>query len=215
MSADVGAPAARASAATGSKRADRITKAVQKLRSVLTEGEAVREGVFQLRLWALTHRRSLLATTDRRIIFFRRGLFGGFNMTDFQWQDVRSAHVKEHFFPAYLGADLIVSTDSLRVRMPGLDSDKARRIYAFAQAQEQAWREKNRIREIEELRAKSGGITLGAAGSPVVASPAASVAPAAAEDMAKKLKEAKELLDCGAISDVEFETIKARFLNSV
>jgi hypothetical protein len=33
--------------------------------------------------------------------------------------------------------------------------------------------------------------------------------------MAKKLKEAKELLDCGAITDVEFETIKARYLNSM
>ncbi len=33
--------------------------------------------------------------------------------------------------------------------------------------------------------------------------------------MSKKLKEAKELLDCGAISDVEFETIKARFLNNI
>ncbi len=96
--------------------------------------------------------------------------------------------------------------------MPGLDSVKARRIYAFAQAQEQAWREKNRIREIEELRAKSGGITLNGSGSPLSAPVAA---PAGAEDMAKKLKEAKELLDCGAISDVEFETIKARFLNNI
>jgi hypothetical protein len=213
MSADAGVPTARSSAAKVNKKFDRIARAIEKLRSVLTTGEVVRESVFQLRLWALTHRRSLLATTDRRIIFFRRGLLGGFDMTDFQWQDVRNAHVKEHFFPAILGADLIiVSTEGRRMEMAGLDSDKARKIYAFAQAQEQAWREKNRIREIEELRAKSGGITLNGAGSPIGA-PAA--APARAEDMSKKLKEAKELLDCGAISDVEFETIKARFLNNI
>ncbi len=213
MSADVGVRAARTTAAKANNKAGRIGRALEKLRSVLTSGEVVREGVFQLRLWALTHRRSLVATTDRRIIFFRRGLLGGFDMTDFQWQDVKSAHVKEHFFPAYIGADLvIVSADGGSVKMPGLNSDKARKIYAYAQAQEQAWREKNRIREIEELRAKSGGITLNGAGSPIGA-PAA--APACAEDMSKKLKEAKELLDCGAISDVEFETIKARYLNNM
>ena len=203
MGADAGAPAARTAVAKVNKKTDRVARAIEKLRSVLTSGEVVRESVFQLRLWALTHRRSLVATTDRRMIFFRRG----------QWQDVKNAHVKEHFFPACFGADLtIVSRDGRTVKMPGLDSVKARRIYAFAQAQEQAWREKNRIREIEELRAKSGGITLNGSGSPLSA-PAA--APAGAEDMAKKLKEAKELLDCGAISDVEFETIKARFLNNI
>ena len=96
--------------------------------------------------------------------------------------------------------------------MLGIDSVQARRIYAFAQAQDQPWREKNRIREIEELRAKSGGITLNGAGG-AVGAPA--VAPTGAADMTKKLKEAKELLDCGAISDVEFETIKARYLNNM
>ncbi len=135
MSADVGAPAARNAEAKVSKRTGRIARAIEKLRSVLTSGEVAREGVFQLRLWALTHRRSLVATTDRRIIFFRRGLLGGFDMTDFQWQDVKSAHVKEHFFPAYIGADLIiVSADGRSVKMPGLGSDKARKIYAYAQA---------------------------------------------------------------------------------
>ena len=168
MSADVGATTAVSAPAKLKKRPARIAKAIQKLRSVLTSGEVIQEGVFQLRLWALTHRRSMVATTDRRMIFFRRGLLGGFDMTDFQWQDVKNAHVKEHFFPGYLGADLIiVSTDGRRVKMQGLDSDKARKIYAYAQAQEQAWREKNRIREIEELRAKSGGITLSGSGSPV------------------------------------------------
>ena len=213
MSADVGAPATSTAEAKVNKPTGRIARAIQKVRSVLTAGEVAREGVFQLRIWALLHRRSLVATTDRRIIFFRRGLLGGFNMTDFQWQDVKSAHIKEHFFPALFGADLIIiSADGQRVKMPGLDSGKARKIYAIAQAQEQAWREKNRIREIEELRAKSGGITLNGPGNPVAAS-----APSAAAtgDMAKKLKEAKELLDCGAITDVEFETIKARYLNSM
>ena len=213
MSAGVEVPGAGTTAAKVNQKRGRIGKAIKKVRSVLTAGEVPREGVFQLRLWALLHRRLLVVTTDRRIIFFRRGLLGGFNMTDLQWQDVKNAHVKEHIFPALFGADLIIeSADGHQLKMLGLDSEKARAIYSFAQAQEQAWREKNRIREIEELRAKSGGITLNGAGNPLGAT-----TPAATDagEMAKKLKEAKELLDCGAITDVEFETIKARYLNSM
>ena len=73
-----------------------------------------------------------------------------------------------------------------------------------------------RIREIEEMRAKSGGITLNGSEGPIAgAAPSAAPVTAGPDDMVKKLKEAKELLDCGAITDVEFETIKARYLNTL
>ena len=189
----------------------RLAQAIAKLSSVLTPGEAVQDVAFQLRLWAILHRRALVATTGRRIIFFWRGLLGGFDMVDLQWQDVRNAQVKEHFFPAYLGADItIVSKNGRHVNLRGLDSGTARKIYAYAQDQEQAWREKNRIREMEELRAKSGGITLNGPGN-AIASPGAQGP--STEDVLRKLKEAKELLDADAISDVEYEAIKARVLN--
>ena len=68
----------------------------------------------------------------------------------------------------------------------------------------------DRIREMEELRAKSGGITLNGAGN-ALASPGGQRP--GADDVTRKLKEAKELLDAGAISDAEYETIKARVLN--
>ncbi len=189
----------------------RLAQAIAKLGSVLTPGEAVQDVVFQLRLWAILHRRALVATTDRRIIFFWRGLLGGFNMLDLQWQDVRNAKVKEHFFPAYLGADItVVSKNGRHVRLRGLGSETARKIYSYAQAQEQAWREKNRIREMEELRAKSGGITLTGPGN-AMAPPGMQAS--TTEDVLRKLKEAKELLDADAISDAEYEAIKARVLN--
>lgn len=195
----------------GVSKVGRIARAIEKLDSVLTPGEVIQEFAFQLRLRALTHRRSVVATTDRRIIFFQRGLFGGFDMTDFQWQDVKNAHVKEHFFPGLLGANLVIdSSEGRTVVIRGLDSERARKIYTYAQAQEQAWREKNRIREIEELRAKSGGITLDGMGRSAGTSGDEATS---AEDVPKKLKEAKDLLDYGAISDVEYETIKARLLN--
>ena len=211
MSASLGVRSAETAAAKGKRRGGRLAQAITKLGSVLTPGESVEDVVFQLRLWALVHRRAVLATTDRRIIFFWRGLLGGFEMVDFQWQDVKNAHVREHFFPPYLGADIaIASKDGRRVRLRGLDSEIARNIYSYAQAQEQAWREKSRIREMEELRAKSGGITLNGAGN-ALASPGGQRP--GADDVTRKLKEAKELLDAGAISDTEYETIKARVLN--
>ena len=211
MSAIMGARSAETAAAKGKRTGGRLARAITKLGSVLTPGESVEDVVFQLRLWALVHRRAMVATTDRRIIFFWRGLLGGFQMVDYQWQDVKNAHVREHFFPTYLGADIaIASKDGRRVKLRGLGSEIARRIYSYVQAQEQAWREKSRIREMEELRAKSGGITLNGPGN-ALASPGGQRA--GADDVTKKLKEAKELLDDGAISDAEYETIKARVLN--
>jgi hypothetical protein len=70
---------------------------------------------------------------------------------------------------------------------------------------EQEWREKRRVREMEEARAKSGGVYLGSgqgAGSP-------------AEDPVAKLSKAKQMLDQGLISEAEYETVKAKILSSM
>jgi hypothetical protein len=158
--------------------------ALEKLDTLLTPGEQVQEFAFQLRIHSLLRRRGVVVATDRRVIFLSRGL---------------------------LGADLFVGAEDERQHsIVGADSASVRRIYSFAQHQEQAWREKNRIRKMEEMRAQAGGVTIsqgmndGSAAGP-------SGGPSGA-DLMGQLKEAKALFDQGALSDTEYETLKAKLL---
>ncbi|MCX6997012.1 MAG: SHOCT domain-containing protein [Kiritimatiellaeota bacterium] len=107
--------------------------------------------------------------------------------------------------------DLAMSGESRTLTFSGLRKEEAQAVYRICQAQEQAWREKRRLRELEELRAKSGGIQLGT-------SPVSSLSPqpqTETGDAATRLQRAKEMLEKGLITDSEFETIKARIVGSI
>jgi hypothetical protein len=93
-------------------------------------------------------------------------------------------------------------------RFTGLRKIDAQAVYRFCQAQEQAWREKRRLRELEELRAKYGGFqgyTASTASAFAREGTASSV-----DDLTSRLGRAKDMVVKGLISDSEFETIKAR-----
>jgi hypothetical protein len=83
-----------------------------------------------------------------------------------RWQDLKDVQLQVGTFAADLviaalaSPDLAISGTAGSLRFTGLR--KAEAVYRLCQANEQAWREKRRIRELEELRAKSGGIQLGA-----------------------------------------------------
>ncbi|MET0385254.1 MAG: PH domain-containing protein [Polyangiales bacterium] len=183
--------------------------ALETTRSLLTSGERIEHAAFQLRLRALLHRRVLLIATDRRVLVLQRRLIGGFHMHDIQWQDVREARVREHVLPSLFGADLeIVAHDGRRCTLIGGESSTVRAAYAYAQGQEQAWREKHRVRKMEELRAEAGGVTVGngaALGNGHTTN-------LRRDDVMAKLREAKALLDERAITDVEYESLKAKIL---
>jgi hypothetical protein len=86
-------------------------------------------------------------------------------------------------------------------------------VYRICQANEQAWREKRRIRELEEMRAKSGGIQLGATN---VGMPSATNVPSAnGEDAVARLEQAKAMRDKGLITDSEYESLKARIVSNL
>ena len=192
-----------------------LTKALEHLNSVLVAGETIEAWAIQRRLFALTNRRILIAATTGRFIKIKRGLFGGFDMTDFRWQDLGDAKIKVGIFGADLfikifgTTDLAISKDSNQLLvLPGLRKEQAEQIYRLAQAQDQSWREKRRIRELEELRAKSGGVTIGSnIGSQQTAS--------ASEDTAAKLQQAKDMLEKKLITDSEYESIKARIISGI
>ena len=193
----------------------RLTKALEHLNSVLVSGETLEAWAIQRRLFALTKRRILIAATSGRFIQIKRGLLGGYDMTDFRWQDLGDAKIKVGIFGAdvfmkiYGSTDLAISKDSNQVLiLRGLRKEQAEQIYRLAQAQDQSWREKRRIRELEELRAKSGGVIIG--NNPVTQQPGN-----ASEDASSKLQQAKEMLDKRLITDSEYESIKAKIISGL
>jgi len=193
-----------------------LDKPLADLRSVLIPGEALEAWAIQRRLFAIGHRRVLVAATSGRLILITRPLLGGFALVSVRWQDLEEVTLRVGVFAADLGVRAGKATDlaslaiegSQRVELKGLRKGQAQAVYRICQGQDQAWREKRRVRELEELRARSGGIQVlagsalggGAAGAP--------------DDAVHRLQEAKRLLDARLITDSEYEAIKAKIVSS-
>ncbi len=192
-----------------------LDKPLGDLRSVLIAGESIEAWAIQRRMFALTHRRVLVAATSGRLIVITRPLIGGFDLVTVRWQDLEEVTLRVGVFGADLGIRAGKATDlaslgtqgAQRVELKGLRKDQAQAVYRICQAQDQAWREKRRVRELEELRARSGGIQV-MAGAPVGATPTA-----AGDDAVRRLQEAKRLLDAQLITDAEYEAIKAKIVS--
>ena len=193
-----------------------IQAALSHLTALLVPGETMEAYAVQRRLFALTHRRTIVAATTGRYIFLVRGFFGGYTPTDIRWQDIEDDHLHVGIF----GADLTVralqrqdlasaNQDAGALMVTGLRKAEAERVYRSCQAQSQAWREKRRVRDLDELRAKSGGIQFGQSGS----APVGAASAGAADDPVGRLQRAKEMLAGGLITDAEFESIKAKIVD--
>ncbi len=218
------------------------------LRSVLTAEEKLEAWAIQLRVFALLRRRLIVGATSGRLLAVSRPLIGGFDLTDIRWQDLREVHIHVGVLAARLqvsafsSPDLASASTQLRTLVfDGLRKEQAQALYRICQANDQAWREKRRIRELEELRARAGGIQLGilGGGGNVTGSGAAGIMPGAGagaasgaasagapgsgaasgqpagEDATTRLRNARSMLEAGLISDAEYEAIKARIINSV
>ena len=196
-----------------------LARPLEHLRSVLIPSETLEAWAIQRRVFALSHRRLLLAATSGRLILLTRKLLGGFDVSDIRWQDLEEVTLRV----GMLGADLLVragrATDfasqgnqgSQRHEFVGLRKEQAQAVYRICQAQDQAWREKRRVRELEELRARSGGIQVSSGGGYAGAAPAG---PAGQSDAVRRLQEAKQMLDNKLITDAEYEAIKAKIVSS-
>ena len=217
-SAGDAAAAVRSTPAPVSSDDPRLAAALQQLRAVLVAGETLDAWAVQRRLFALVHRRVIVAATSGRFIGMARGLFGGYSLVDIRWQDLRDANMRAGIFGssltvASLDAGDLASSEGVagRATYAGLRTPQAQEVYRLCQAREQAWREKRRVRDLDELRARSGGIQLGAAAGGGGGGGAA----AAHEPPVERLRRAKEMLDGGLISDAEYESIKARVVDGL
>ena len=193
-----------------------VLAGLRALASILVPGESLQAYAVQRRLFALTHRRTILGATSGRFIALRRGLFGGFTPVDVRWQDVKDARIDVGTFGARISLsafdrpDMAIAGHASGLTFDGLRKDQAQAIYRMCQAQEQAWREKRRVRELEELRARSGGIQMNSAGAAVAGTGATTAADATA-----RLAQARDMLTQGLISDAEYEALKARIIGGL
>jgi len=191
-----------------------LERPLAQLRTVLIPGETVEAWAVQMRPFALTHRRLLIAATSGRLIVLTRKLLGGFDVTTIRWQDLEEVTLRVGMLSADLAVRAGKATDlaslgaagSQRVEFRGLRRGEAQAVYRICQSQDQAWREKRRVRELEELRARSGGIQVSPGTLPLGA--------AGESDAVRRLQEAKQLLDARLISDAEHEAIKAKIISS-
>ena len=191
-----------------------LARPLAQLRSVLIPGETLEAWAIQMRLFAFTHRRLLVAATSGRLVVLTRRLLGGFDVATIRWQDLEEVTLRVGMLSSDLALRAGKATDlaslaasgTQRVELSGLRKEQGQAVYRICQSQDQAWREKRRIRELEELRARSGGIQVSTA--PAMAGVAGD------DDAVRRLQEAKKLLDAKLITDAEYEAIKAKIVSS-
>jgi hypothetical protein len=194
-----------------------LSGALATLQGLLTSGETLEAWAAQRRLYALRNRRTLIAATSGRFISLKRRLFGGYDSADIRWQDLKETRISAGIIAADLiliaqsSADLNIGAEVNRVwSFEGLHKDQAQAMYRICQQHDQVWREKRRVRELEELRAKSGGVQI-SGGQPAYSSDAAG----AESEPARRLRQAREMLEAKLISDSEFESIKAKIVSDL
>jgi hypothetical protein len=199
--------------------------ALAELATLLVSGETVVASALQHRLFALIHRRTLAAATTGRLIVLRRRLLRGYDPVGIRWQDLREVNLAVGMiaakvtvaYSANLSDTAMDESDTRLLTIGGLRPESAQALYRECQAQEQAWREKRRVRSIEEMRAKAGGVQIATGVYP----PGSDTRPAdlplagaSAETPAEKLGRAKDLQAQGLITDAEYEAIKARIVQT-
>jgi hypothetical protein len=184
----------------------------------LTADETIEAWAAQHRLYALKQRRVVIAATSGRFISLTRHLLGGYESADIRWQDLRETRIRAGILAAELtvvaqaSSDLNIASEVNRVwTFAGLRKDQAQAIYRICQQHDQVWREKRRVRELEELRAKSGGFQIASSSAGATPGTAGSL-PAGESEAARRIRQAREMLDAKLISDAEFESIKAKII---
>src|SRR6185437_16328383 len=88
-----------------------VERPMEHLRSVLIPSETLEAWAVQRRVFALTHRRVLVAATSGRLIVITRQLLGGFDVADVRWQDLEEVTLHVGVFGAQLAIRAGSATD--------------------------------------------------------------------------------------------------------
>src|SRR5579863_2989159 len=113
-----------------------LDRVLEHLRSVLIPSETLEAWAIQRRVFALSHRRLVLAATSGRLILLTRKVLGGFDVSDIRWQDLEEVTLRV----GMLGADLLIragraadfasqgSQGSQRFEFEGLRKEQAQAV---------------------------------------------------------------------------------------
>ena len=191
-----------------------------RLRGLLTSGETLEAWAVQHRLYALTHRRVCIAATSGRFISLNRRLLGGYDSADIRWQDLKETRISAGILAADLTADRagelrpqyrLRSESRLDLCRPAQGSG-AGHVSHLPAARPGVAREAPDpgTRGIaREIRRRANRRRLKAAYR------RRGDAPAQESEPARRLRQAREMLDAKLISDSEFESIKAKIVSGL
>lgn len=182
------------------QRAASVQDVAREVAKILTANEEILYVALQ-NITAMSVRPDAAVATTNRLVLYRPAVLGRVQFDDVPWQDVRNARIDQGVLSTTLNVDTL---DGRTLTLADLDKDQARRLYAISQQMEQEWREKRRVREMEEARAKAGGVVL---------HPPSSAPPA--EDPVARLAKARQMLDQGLITEAEYDSLKARILGNL
>jgi len=183
------------------QESEALQKVAAEVTKILTPNEEILYIALQSKV-ALSLKRDSVVATSNRVICYKPGILGRAIFEDFLWQDVKDARITQ----GYLSTEFTVETvQGQSALVGGLDKDQAKRLYGICQQMEQEWREKRRIREMEEARARAGGVYVGTQATSA----------SAEADPVDKLAKAKQMLDQGLIAEAEYESLKAKILASM
>lgn len=179
-----------------------VEKVVDRVSKILTANE-------QLKFIAIQQRPIInwfpdcIVLTDRRIILYQPKIFGRVDMMDFIWRRVRNARLSENIIGSTMSFDVV---NDKSIVLDYLPKEQARELYRFAQEAEEAAHEERRLRQMEEDRAKAGGVqimqNIGAQGN----------GQAAPVDPVQKLQQLKQLLEAGLLTPAEYESKRAELI---
>ena len=195
-----------------------LDSALVTLRGLLTAGETLEAWAVQHRLYALTHRRACVAATSGRFhlaqsALARRLRFSRHPLAGSQGNAHQCRHPCRRPHPGraeQLGPQHRLRGQS-RLDLHGLRKEQAQAMYRICQQHDQVWREKRRIRELEELRAKSGGVQIGGAQNSYSAADAAGAEVGAGAAPASGARNAR----CQTHHRLRIRVIKAKIVSGL
>lgn len=178
----------------------------QKVSEILTPGEEILYIAVQSRP-LINFSPDSVILTSRRFIVYRPQIFGQVTFEDHIWRDLHDARLNEGVLGATLAMDTVRGTT---LGVDYLPKSQARRLYAIAQEKEEQVLDERRLREMEEARAKAGGVIIhGSAMGQTQASPIPQ------NDPTQKLQQLKSMLDANLITKKEYDSKKAEIIASM